>query len=303
MKKTIFLLSLLTTITMQGQIMNVTGIERLNVEGNKDMIQIAVGISPQGDYLLLSSDSKRGLTKWDIATGIATTLSTDEGAGNHVCISDDGQQVAYSEVTYKNKRRHQAVKTVNLTSGKKQTLVKPTRGLQGFALSHGTAATVKDGKVTLHGLKRGADNGLTRPVLSRHHHKLYITHNDITSLLAPNGEDERYVWASLSPSGERVLYYVSGRGAYVCDVDGSHVIAMGDLTAPQWWDDNTIVGMDEVDNDLNIIASSIVARTLDGRQQRLTGTDVIATYPLPSPASGKIAFSTPGGHIYLINVE
>ena len=140
-------------------------------------------------------------------------------------------------------------------------------------------------------------------MLTRHHLKLYITRDGVTTPFAPNGADERYIWASLSPDGSRVLYYVSNRGAFVSDIDGSNVIAMGDITAPKWWDDNTIVGMDELDDEYTITSSRIVARTLDGEQQVLTGNDVIATYPLPSQQAGKIVFSTPDGSIYLITVK
>lgn len=306
MKKNIILTALLlfTAIAGMAQVMKVTSIEPLNVNQEKGKVIQAVAISPQGDYLLLSTDTKQGLVKWDLATGTATMVTTDEGAGTDVRISRDGQQIVYGEVTYKDRRRHQAVKSLDLTSGKNQTLVKATRHLQGYAIEDGTAATVTDdGKVKTHAVIKGASKVINRPVLSSHHLKLYITRGNQTTLLAPNGENEHYIWASLSPDGNRVLYYVSGHGAFVCDIDGSNVIEMGDLTAPKWWNDNTIVGMDEIDNEYSVIASSIVARTLDGQRQVLTGSDVIATYPLPCQQAGKIAFSTPDGKIYLLNVE
>ena len=303
MKKILFIaFSLMMTLAIQAQIMNVTGIERLNVPTEENRITQAVAISPQGDYLLLSTDTKQGLVKWDMADGKATTLTNEAGTGADIRISADGQQVVYGEVSYKNNRRQQAVKSIDLTNGKKQTLVKPTRDLQGFALDGKTAVTMTDGKMKKHALK-GSDAVVTRPVLTKHHLKLYITRNGVTTLFAPNGADERYIWASLSPDGNRVLYHVSSRGTFVANVDGSNVIAMGDITAPKWWDDNTIVGMDEQDDEYTIISSRIVARTLDGEQQVLTGDDIIATYPLPSQQAGKIAFSTPDGNIYLINVK
>ena len=304
MKKILFIaFSLVATLAIDAQIMNVTGIERLNVPSTENTITQAVAISPQGDYLLLSSDSKQGLVKFDLATHAATTVTTDEGAGSEVSITGDGQTVVYGEVSYKNKRRHQAVKSIDLTSGKRQTLVKASLHQQGFTIENGTAATMTDGKVKMHALKKGAAQTMQRPVLSRYHLKLYITQGGETRQLAPNGADEHYIWASLSPDGNRVLYYVSGQGTFVCNIDGSNVIPMGNLTAPKWWNDNTIVGMDETDDEFSIIASAIVARTIDGQQQTLTGDDVVATYPLPSSQSGKIAFSTPDGKIYLINVE
>lgn len=303
MNKAILAISILWAVVTQAQILNVSSVERLAVPSDEGTIMQAVGISPQGSYLLLSSDTKQGLVKWDLATGGMSTLTSDAGAGSEVCISEDGSQVVYGEITYKNKRRHESVKAIDLNTNKKQTLVKQTRNLQGFAVENGTAATVTDGNVKLHAVKKGASKVMTRPVLSHHHLKLYLTQNGVTKLFAPNGADERYIWASLSPNGNRVLYYVSGHGAFVSDIDGSHVTSMGNLTAPKWWDDNTIVGMNEVDDEYHVIASSIVARSLDGQQQVLTGDDVIATYPLPCRESGKIAFSTPDGNIYLIHVK
>ena len=304
MKRLLLILSLASAAySLQGQIMKVTSIEDLNLTSSNDMVTQAVALSPQGDYILLSSDTKKGLIKWDLATGHSQVLTNEEGTGGDVRISDDGKQIVYGQVTYAKKRRHEAVKTIDLATGKSRTLVKPTRDLQGIALDKMTVTTVTDGRIKRHHLKD--DDRATasvRPILTKHHLKMYITRDGATTQLAPNGTDERYIWASLSPDGNKVLYYVSGHGTFVCDVDGSNVIGMGNLTAPKWWDDNTIVGMNEVDDEYRIIASSIVARTLDGREQVLTGDDVIATYPLPSSQSGKLVFSTPDGKVYLIQV-
>lgn len=303
MNKAIIAISLLWGVAAQAQVLNVTSVDRVTTPVDDKVVMQAVAVSPQGDYLLLSTDTKQGLLKWDLATSALTTLTDDAIAGNDVRINEDGSLVVYGSVSYKDKRRYEGVKTIDLNNNKKQTLVKQTRNLQGIAVENGSVATVVDGNVKMHSIKKGASNAITRPVLSRHHLKLYITRGGMTTQLAPNGIDEHYIWASLSPDGNRVLYYVSGYGAFVCDVDGSNVISMGNLTAPKWWDNNTIVGMNEIDDEYCIIASSIVARTLDGQEQVLTGDDVIATYPLPSSQSGKIAFSTPDGKIYLITVE
>lgn len=304
MKKAYIALSILWAVAAQAQILNVTSIERVVApDSEKAAPMKAVAISPLGDYLLLSTDTGQGLVKWDLNTSDVTTLTHDAGAGSNVSLSEDGATVVYGEISYKDKKRHEAVKALDLKSGKQQTLLKATRNLQGFSVMNGTVATVTDGQVKLHKLVKGAKNELDRPVLSHHHLKLYITRGGQTSLFAPNGADEHYIWSSLSPDGSRVLYYVSGHGAFVCNIDGGKPISMGNITAPRWWDDNTIVGMDETDGEYDIISSSIVARTLDGQTQVLTGEDIIATYPLPCRQSGKIAFSTPAGEVCLITVR
>ena len=296
------MLSLAGALALQAQVLNVTSVRRLDVPSDENKVAQAVAISPQGDYLLLSTDTKQGLVKWDFATSRSQVLTDDAGTGSDVFVSEDGKQVVYGQVSFSNKRRQEAVKSIDLSTGKKQTIVKPTRDLQGIAVEKSTVATITRGQLKTKALS-GKETEMSRPLLTKHHLKLFITRNGMTTQLAPNGVDERYIWASLSPDGNKVLYYVSGHGTFVCDVDGSNVIAMGNLTAPKWWDNNTIVGMDELANEYTVLASSIVARTLDGQVQKLTSDDVIATYPIPSAQAGKIAFSTPDGKIYLITVD
>ena len=72
------------------------------------------------------------------------------------------------------------------------------------------------------------------------------------------------------------------------------------MRAPVWYDNNTIVGMMDLDDGEFIYASTIVAATLDGKTQTLTGDDIIAMYP--HATNGKIAFSTPAGEAYIIRV-
>lgn len=302
MRKTIMMLSLAGALALQAQVLNVTSVQRLDVPSDENKVAQAVAISPQGDYLLLSTDTKQGLVKWDFATSSSQVLTDEAGTGSDVFVSEDGKQVVYGQVSFSNKRRQEAVKSIDLSTGKKQTIVKPTRDLQGIAVEKSTVATITRGQLKTKALS-GKETEMSRPLLTKHHLKLFITRNGMTTQLAPNGVDERYIWASLSPDGNKVLYYVSGHGTFVCDVDGSNVIAMGNLTAPKWWDNNTIVGMDEVANEYTVLASSIVARILDGQVQKLTSDDVIATYPIPSAQAGKIAFSTPDGKIYLITVD
>jgi len=86
----------------------------------------------------------------------------------------------------------------------------------------------------------------------------------------------------------------------VCNVDGSGLKALGDIQAPKWMGNDMVVGMTTTDNGEVYTSGSIVVADLNGTKQVLTGDDVIAMYPLP--ATGKIAFSTPTGEAYIINI-
>jgi len=305
MKKTmISMLLVVVAVAVQAQIMNVTSIQQVPVPVDGNTITQAVAISPQGDYVLLSSDTHRGLVRWDLSTSSATILTTDEGAGSRISISDDGQHILYrNTVVGSDRLRRTVIKSIDANGKNAVTLSQPSRDMQGFALQGDAEIVDYKNQISVKTLQDDTSTIINTPMVSTHHLKLYVTRNGKTSQLAPNGEQYHYIWASLSPDATHVLYYASGLGAFVCDLDGGNVVSMGDITAPQWWNDTTIIGMDDSDDGMVITSSVIVARTLDGQQQTLTPSDMIATYPHPAPVASKIVFSTPDGNIYLITVE
>ena len=295
MRKLLFALALGFSVSAMGQVLNVTSIDRVNLPEQASV----AAISPQGDYLLLTSATNQGLTKLDLSTNQTQVLSTAMSAGHNVKISPDGQTVVYREGSFNNKRlRQSSLKSVNLVTGASQELVKPTRDLQGYAVDGTSAAVVNKGKYSNKAL--GNAKAQKVPVLSINKGQLMITINGKTRQLSPNGTQFSYMWASLSPDGTKVLYYQAAHGTYVCDLDGSNVRKVGKMRAPVWYDDNTVVGMMDLDDGEFIYASTIVAATLDGTTQVLTDDATIAMYP--HAAAGKIAFSTPAGEAYIINV-
>ncbi|MBR5087211.1 MAG: hypothetical protein IKX31_09435 [Muribaculaceae bacterium] len=300
MRKTIFLIGLFLSITTSAQVLNVQSIDKVKAPANEMAKQVAA-ISPNGDYLLLCSQSQEGLIKLDLTTGKSKTLTTARGAGFGTRISDDGEIAAFQEVSFNQDRLlMRSVKSIDLKSGTTQTLLQPSREYQGFDLQRDVVATVANKQVSMKSLKSG--NAIaSRPIVSNSNLKLMLTVNGSTRQFTPNGDQFSYIWASISPNGKRILYYVSELGCYSCRLDGSDMVKLGEIRAPQWLDDNTVVGMRDYDDGITITSSTIVAKNLDGTEQRLTGDDIIALYPQVTDKAGKIAFSTIDGEIYIIN--
>lgn len=250
----------------------------------------------------MTNSANKGLAKFDLATSQSQVLSTAPGAGFDAQISQDGKTVVYRENSFTaNHLRKVALNSKNLATGEVTNLVAPTRDLQGVAVEGTTANVVNKGKFSAKGLN-GA-KAVKAPVLSINNRQLMITKDGKTSVFSPNGQQFSYIWQSVSPDATKALYFVCGVGAFVCDLDGSNIKSLGLVRAPQWYDNNTIVGMQDKDNGEYILSSKVVAVTLDGTMQTLTSDDVIAMYPYASPATGKIAFSTPAGEAYIINVN
>lgn len=300
MKNGFLALALCISFSGFAQVFNVTSVEKVGIPVNPNAKVAA--ISPQGDYILLTSSSNKGLTKFDLATQKATSLSNSEGAGYDVKISHDGQNVIYRETSFSsNHLRSTALASQNLASGKKEVLVAPTRDLQGVAVQGASAVIVNKGKLSTKAFNDSPIQAAS-PMLSIQNRQLMISRNGKTKTFSPNGNSCSYLWPSVSPDGSKALYYVGSVGAYVCNIDGTNVKLLGKIRAPKWYDDNTVIGMNDVDNGEFIYASTIVAVTLDGKSQSLTDGSTIAMYPEVSPATGKIAFSTPAGEAYIMNV-
>ena len=296
------LLAFAATLTVGGwaQVFNVASL--VPVALPPDVGSKVVAISGQGDFLLLTTDNNSGLTKLDLNTGKAQNITQAAGAGYDARVSPDGKRVVYRENSFTSGHlRMVSLRSINLESGQHKELVAPTRSLQGVALNNQAALPVTRGQVAAKGFE-GKVSAKNAVVLSINNRQLMISRNGKTSNLSPNGKDKSYLWPSLSPDGTKILYYVGAEGAFVCNLDGSHVKPLGMMRAPQWWDDSTVVGMYDQDDGEFVYASRIVATNLKGDKQTLTPDSLIAMYPKVSAQTGKIAFSTPEGKAYIINV-
>ena len=286
------------SLTSLAQVFNVGQIVKLDTP--VDRAAKVVAISPQADYILLSDEQNVGLTKFDLATQQTQRITDAKGAGYKVLISPDGQDIVYRETTFNERHlRYNALKSTSLATGSTLELVAPTRDLQGYDIQNATAAAVDNGHMKLTAI-HGNAAASARPVLSIKNRQLMITRNGQTEVFSPKGTEFSYIWESISPDGTKALFYVCGVGAFVCNIDGSNLVGLGEIRAPKWYDDNTIVGMYDQDNGYYVTSSVIKAATLDGAVQTLTDGSIIALEPVG--ANGAIVFSTPVGETYLINV-
>ena len=274
----IILLGVVCSISMlaSAQLLEIVSTQQLKTPQNEEM-KVA-GFSPKGDYVLLTNDVNKGLLHYNLATDNVTTITEADGAGWAVKISTDGTNIVYREryMTADKLMKHNILE-YNLTAKKKAMVAKEQRNLNKLVATNNGVSINEDLHMVL--IKDGK-----------------------STILTPNGANEAYNWASLSPDGQKILYYVSGKGCYTCDLNGRdiHYIAL-DCRAPQWYDNNIIIGMHDEDNGKWITASAIVAYSLQGEKQILVNKETMAIYPYT--ADGKIAFSTAAGKVYVMNVK
>ena len=279
MKKILLLAIALVSMMASAQVLEVASVEKLNIPQNADS-KIA-GIAPDGSYVLITSQTNKGLQRFDLTTKKLTTLTTADGAGYNVEISADSKNVTYREVTYTADRsRMTSLVSHDIATAQKSTIVASTRDMHRARVRRAIAPTV------------AIQNG-----------ELVITFGTTTKILSPNGQGRSYLWPSLSPDGTKVLYHLAGNGTWVCNIDGSNAQRLGNFRAPRWYNNNIVVGMNDIDDGHVVTASSIVAYTLNGAQQVLTSENIMAMYPYASADGKKIVCSTPAGEAYLINLK
>ena len=273
MKKTIFTLAAIAMgMMVNAQIFDVQSIEKLS-GASFENARVA-GISPKGDYILMTTGNTKGLQRYDLQTGKMTVISKADNAGFDVKISKTGNEIVYTEKVFQ---------------AGKETIAKNVRA----DMSSNTQAVVaKRAAAVQESIELYNEDGI-----------MYVEKNGSRTLLAPFGtENKIYIWTSISPDKTKVCYYLGGVGCYVCDLDGSNNTFIGmDCRAAQWYDNNTLVAMYDQDNGHYITASAIVAYTLDGKVQVLTTPDMIAMDPFA--AKGKIVFTTIEGDTYLMSVK
>ena len=270
-----------------AQVLDVASIEKIDIKGAGK--SVVTGISPKGNYLLLSDAQLNGLAKYDLSTKTVEVISNARSAGMNVAISSDGNSL---EDSYVDGLRYSDLKVRDLTSGESRQLAKGVRNLNAVSLQGKTAVMVAGGRMTKAATVGGRAARKTAPVASIVNSQLVLDVNGRTTTLSPNGTEHSYIWPSVSPDGTKVCYFVCGRGCYVCDLKGNIVAELGKLHAAKWLDNNTIVAMNDTDNGVVITSSAIVAASLDGKRQTLTDASMKAMYPYASADGKKVVFTT-----------
>ena len=278
MKKTmLFVAACLMSLAASAQVLEVVSMHKLPIPVKAEM-KVA-GVSPDGDYILLTTGTNKGLQRYDLASQTMTVLSTAEGAGYNVQVSNDGKEVVYRETSFnRNNLRESKFVSMNMYNERRNTIARGQRDMKKMA---------------------AADSEITTTIQNR---LIAVTRNGETTILAPNGNHLSYIWPSVSPDGTKLCYYVCGNGCWVSNIDGSNPQYIGHkVQAAKWFDNNTLVAMATYDDGHFTTASNIVAYTLDGKKQVLTNDDMIAMYPYAM--DNAIVFSTIEGETYMLNVK
>ena len=293
--KKIFISAMLLCSSVLGfaQLVEIQSIDKIDLPEGVSVNQAT--ISPDGSFVVFSQNTKGGLHKMDLASKEINMISAT-GNSFDLKIAADGTVVFRESRTAENKLRYTSLKAVD-ARGVETTLVAPTRDLNGFAVNGTNVMTVDNNKVEAKSLNGGA--AVQMPVASIRYGQLCID----GKVISPNGQEgASYLWPSISPNGTKVCYYLATKGCYVANIDGSDPVFVGAIRAAKWLNDLTVVGMHDIDNGSVVTSSKLVVASIDGKTaQDITVKESLAMFP--STNGKRIAYSTPMGDLFIINLK
>lgn len=293
-------LALLASAAAFAQLLQVESMERVVLPNGMHADQAL--LSPDGNAVAFT-DFDGKLRLLDRTTGTANLIS-NSGSMMDLAFSSDNSTVVYRESSYdQSQRRFVSVKAYDRKAKSSKVLAAPQRNLQALELIDNVTTIVADGKINRRSLDGKELRSLTKPVLSIERGLLYITENGNRRLASYLGTDGMsYLWASVSPDGNRMLFFAAGYGTYTCRLDGSDMQRLGYIWAPVWYDNDIVVGMQTKDDGLVTYQGKIVAANCKGGElQTLTESTLVAMYPAAAP--GRISFTTADGEMYIMNVK
>lgn len=298
MKKVVFSLSLFVMVSFISA-------QTININKTYQLIDKSAHhptFNQDGSMLAFTAASYVGLSLYDFNTKTIVKVTDDEGAGLAPTFSDDGQRVFYTNVEYINKLRHEGLRSYDIAKGSKTEMLKTERRTVDYVQSfHNGVVMLAENKV----LK--STFGKTEQTIADYAWSDGVNLNVIKdgkkAVINPIAEAHAYIWASVSPNGKMIMFTAPSYGTFVCDFNGNILRELGYLNAPVWYDDNFVVGMIDKDDGDIITESKIIIRSLNGHvEQTLSPSNQIAMYPAASAVSGKIAYSTYPGAIYIVEL-
>ncbi|MFH1851946.1 MAG: hypothetical protein ABIA75_06340 [Candidatus Neomarinimicrobiota bacterium] len=264
--------------------------------------------SPDDSRLLLTKSNFQGLFEYHLETGDLKTVTDETGAGYQPAYSVDGQTIYYRTSVMNDRQNYFSLVRYNSATGEKIIVeagkrdLSPPQNLASGSVVYTTDNEIREIEIAVRQKKAVCST----PYAQIHESKsIRITAGEEAKVIQPKG-NRMYLWPSVSPDSNRLLFTVAGMGTFISDLDGNILVELGQANVPSWSPDGKwIVFMRDIDDGHLITASDIYIANADGSSvMNITSTpNIIELYPNWSHEGSKIVCSTDDGAIYLINLE
>ena len=305
MKKMLLSVAVVSAFIANAQQFNVVSVEQ--VPTGDHVMTFHPRFMPDGN-LLVTAENYDGLGLIDVKSGEYTLLTEMQGAGYYPVVSEDGKSILTRSMDKVNFTHD--IYVLDVASKALQPVVKGINHVNQMSFNGVEAMLPIEGKAVKKTVLKGASSAsLDDLLVTEEELKIVVYANGVRTELDPlagqfGSWDPQYIWTSLSPNKSRILFGCADN-AYVCDLDGSNVVKLGEMRAPVWRGNTHIVGMIDSDDGYLYTKSDIVIVDVAGNnfQQLTPSSDEIKLFPSVSADGSKIAFHTTEGEVYIVTIK
>ncbi len=252
-------------------------------------------LSADGSKLLYTSEDYYGLQLMDMASGESETVSDKLGAGDSPFFSDGNSQVCYKSIDFKDRLQYREVKAYDMASKASSVVVAPTRETIAVAKS------ANGSTVMASGVAKTAAADIYAYVSDD---VIVVSKNGKSIEVDPIDDAQCYLWVSVSPSGDRLLFVEPYGGVYTSDLNGDNLVSYGQGVFPTWYGDNYII-MAKTKDDGHILLESrlYIVNAKTKAMVALTAADAKANEATGSIEAGVVVYATDLGELFTIDVK
>jgi Tol biopolymer transport system component len=307
MRKMLLTVAGLAALTVSAQSFKIAKVEQVKTPAQAQLYHPV--FSPDGKKLMVSSENFGGLAVIDLSTMSYKRVSTAEGAGYNAAMTADGTSVVIRDNNLE--AQTMSLYEVNIATGARKTIARDIAHTNAVSISGHSVSFADEGRVkaTAVASQKALGQQLATPAnvfVTEEDLKMVVYQNNqrkvVDPLLTAKGLDLNYCWTHLSPNGKKLLF-VAGNNCYTSNLDGSNLVNLGPLHAPQWRGNDWVVAMLDQDDDHIITGSEIVIVGANGaNRQQLTSSKQVKMFPSVSPDGNRIAYHTLDGEVYILTI-
>lgn len=255
-------------------------------------------LSADGQKVLFTASNYKGLKMYDMQDDVVTRLSDDQMAGFDPVFSRDGKSVYFMSQTRENMRVYREMKSASLDGKTTAVVVEKARGMRSPVAIDGGLAVVSDKGRTVVSKQNGGTYVYAQGA------ELVVVRNGVEKRFSPVETKYTYLWTSLSPDGQKILFYAGAKGAYVCDLDGNLLADLGKYVAPKWMGNDYVVAENATNDGHQYESCQIMLLKADGSfKQALTKSEAMTMNPTASADGKRIVYNTIDGRLFVMELN
>jgi Tol biopolymer transport system component len=304
MKKSLLFILILVGVSFAQEV-SVVSIEQITKLEQGEFFYPVV--SNNDSKILFSSEDYRGLWMFDNNSQSIEKINDYINAGYEPMFTDEGS-IVYRKDNFKNNLRFISILEYSLFEKKETVIENELRNIAQIKVVNGNEINYSLNQELLEikstdGLLKTASNDL--PTVMIENSNLVLYKNGEREVLNPMG-DGNYLWASVSPDGNRLLFTFAGEGSFVTNLSGEILNELGYAHYPQWSKDGTFISyMKDYDDGEKVIKSDLfVYSTATKTETKITDTkDIHEMYPTWSKLKNDVYCNSTEGIIYKIELK